>query len=75
MLIGVKMPNGVRSKRRIRLRCELCDILIGEEFIHKETYTLKVYRRDRKLCKTCYDELLAMIEPERSMYFKKHKID
>jgi hypothetical protein len=69
-----KMPKGVRSKRPKRLRCEFCDILIGEGFIYTEPYKMVVYRKPRILCKLCYEDLNKINEPERSKYFKEHRL-
>lgn len=56
-----------------KIRCALCDILIGEGFMNEKYYSLYVYRGDKKLCKWCYEDLIKMVEPDRSLFFSKKR--
>ena len=54
-----------------KIKCNLCGIKIGPEFMEDKPYKLKIYRADRTLCKTCHDELLDMNSINKNEYFRR----
>lgn len=55
------------------VECQLCHMIIGKERIHTEPYYLYTLGKTRVLCEWCYDDLLSMAEPNRSLYFRNKR--
>lgn len=52
------------------MKCQMCGINIGEDFIEKEVVKTKVYKKERLICRTCFNELAKMKPADRSIHFK-----
>jgi len=54
------------------MNCSYCSIKIGEKFMCKEPFFLKIRGKNRILCSDCYDYLKELGMRERGIKFIKH---
>jgi len=63
----------MKKLKRGERRCSFCHIIIGKGHLNEEVIKLKLFRRVRKICGWCFEDLIEMDEPSRTNYYRRKR--